>query len=566
MSDLARLLAYLVRVSGGSRRARLTFAGVIAAGIGSGLALAALIGAVNTLLAAGGAPSRALVATFLVLLVARPALRFLAHFLVLRITETGFVTLRMELCRRVVATPLRRLEELGRARLTAALATDVGQIVNAMVLLPTVLMHASVLAGFLAYLGWLFWPLLPPLLLLTAAGAVSIRWMIRRGMVRVAAGRQLYDRLFHQMRGVTEGTKELQVHQRRRGEFMARMEGTAREHRREMRLGDLWFGVMTASSELLFFLAVALVLLAGPHLVAVPPATLASFVVAILMMRGPLEALLDGTAVLGQATVAARKVEELTGSLAAPAPDVPLPAPRRWRSLELDGVTHSYRGEADERFVLGPLTLALSPGEMVFVVGGNGSGKTTFAKVLLGLYAPESGEIRLDGRAVEPAGMDAYRQHFSAVFSDFFLFESLMGVDAADLDGDARRYLSALHLQHKVRVSGGELSTVDLSQGQRKRLALLGAYLEDRHVCLFDEWAADQDPHFKEVFYRHLLPELRARGKTLVVISHDDQYYGVADRVVRLDYGQVTFDGSAAEYLDGGHAARPPAFAGAVAA
>jgi len=198
--------------------------------------------------------------------------------------------------------------------------------------------------------------------------------------------------------------------------------------------------------------------------------------------------------------------------------------------------------------VLGQVDLTFSPGELVFVVGGNGSGKTTLAKVLLGIYGPEGGEILLDGHPVDEANRDRYRQHFSAVFSDFFLFESLMGMDSADLDRDAGQYLEKLHLQHKVRVTDGALSTTDLSQGQRKRLALLGAYLEDRPIYLFDEWAADQDPQFKEIFYLHLLPELKARGKTVLVISHDDQYYGVADRIVRVADGAIQYDGDPAGY------------------
>ena len=131
---------------------------------------------------------------------------------------------------------------------------------------------------------------------------------------------------------------------------------------------------------------------------------------------------------------------------------------------------------------------------------------------------------------------------FSAVFSDFYLFEKLLGLGHADLDGEAQRYLSQLQLAHKVQISGGQLSTIDLSQGQRKRLALLTAYLEDRPFYIFDEWAADQDPAFKNIFYLSLLPELKARGKTALVITHDDRYYHVADRVVKLNYGSVEYD------------------------
>jgi putative pyoverdin transport system ATP-binding/permease protein len=183
-----------------------------------------------------------------------------------------------------------------------------------------------------------------------------------------------------------------------------------------------------------------------------------------------------------------------------------------------------------------------TPGELIFITGGNGSGKTTLVKLLTGLYVPESGEIRLDGEAVTDCNQVYYRRHFSVVFSDFYLFESLLGLQAPELDARARDYLVQLQLDQKVHVKDGKFSTVELSQGQRKRLALLTTYLEDRAIYVFDEWAADQDPFFKEVFYLKLLPELKAKGKTVLVISHDDRYYYVADRLIKLNYGQMEYD------------------------
>ena len=220
-----------------------------------------------------------------------------------------------------------------------------------------------------------------------------------------------------------------------------------------------------------------------------------------------------------------------------------------WGRLELRGVTHTYRRENEEEsFLLGPIDLALRPGELVFLVGGNGSGKTTLAKLILGLYAPEAGEVRLAGEAIGDDNREQYREHFSAVFSDFFVFEKLLGLDAEALDDVARGYLRRLLLEQKVQVRDGVLSTIDLSTGQRKRLALMTAYLEDRPIYLFDEWAADQDPVFKEVFYLALLPELKERGKTVFVISHDDHYFHVADRILKLDYGKIESDLSAAAF------------------
>ncbi|MNN25892.1 ABC transporter ATP-binding protein YojI [compost metagenome] len=170
-------------------------------------------------------------------------------------------------------------------------------------------------------------------------------------------------------------------------------------------------------------------------------------------------------------------------------------------------------------------------------MGGNGSGKTTLAMLLLGLYQPEQGSMWLNGMSVTSHNLQAYRQYFSAVFADFHLLSHLLLESDDKLNVRAQHYLRKLGLENKVRLSNGRFSTVALSSGQRKRLALICAYLEDRDVYLFDEWASDQDPLFKRVFYCELLPELRATGKTVIVISHDDAYFAVADRIVQLQDG-----------------------------
>ncbi len=172
-------------------------------------------------------------------------------------------------------------------------------------------------------------------------------------------------------------------------------------------------------------------------------------------------------------------------------------------------------------------------------MGGNGSGKTSLAKLLVGLYRPEQGAILINGEPVGDANRDRYRQSFSAIFSDFHLFEQMLDAASAELDAQGNALLEKLHLQHKVQVRNGAFTTRALSQGQRKRLALVVAYLEDRPFLVFDEWAADQDPVFKDVFYRELLPELKIKGKAVLVISHDDRYFHLADRLIRMENGQV---------------------------
>ena len=178
-------------------------------------------------------------------------------------------------------------------------------------------------------------------------------------------------------------------------------------------------------------------------------------------------------------------------------------------------------------------------GELIFIVGSNGSGKSTLAKLMTGLYAPQSGEILLDGLPVNETNIEWYRQHFATTFADVYLFDRYLGLEDRQLDPEIQKYLQEFQLDRKVRVTNGVLSTIDLSQGQRKRLALLTAFLEDRPIYLFDEWAADQDPAFREIFYAQMLIELKKRNKLVIVITHDDRYFHLADRILKLNYGRV---------------------------
>jgi putative ATP-binding cassette transporter len=257
----------------------------------------------------------------------------------------------------------------------------------------------------------------------------------------------------------------------------------------------------------------------------------------------PLESILENLPAIAQASIALRKIDTLGLSLASRAETIPQDKPNPqpfFNSIELVQITHTYRRENEEsNFTLGPIDLTFHPGELIFIVGGNGSGKSTLAKLVTGLYIPDAGKIRLDGEPITEQNREAYRQLFATVFSDFYLFERILGINLDNLDTQAQQYLRQLQLEHKVQVKEGILSTTDLSQGQRKRLALLTAYLEDRPIYLFDEWASDQDPLFREIFYKQLLPELKHRSKAVLVISHDDRYFHLADRTIELDYGKL---------------------------
>lgn len=547
MPSFLKLLAFLLRQSDGPGRAARRLAAVALLGIAGGAVSTALLALINDLLAdpdRNGAAAWWSFGAFCALL---PASRFASQMLLIRLAQGTAADLRLRLTRRILSAPLHRLEKLGAPRILASLTDDVQTLTMALTNVPVIFLHVTVVVSCLAYMALLSTRLFGFVLATVAVGILSYQLPLVWALRRFGQSRLAWDVLFGHFRALIEGAKELRLHRPRRLAFVdGQLIPTVAELRDHNVAGGTIYAAANCWGQVLFFLLIGAVLFVAPRMGGIPQTVLTGYTLAILYMLTPLDVLMNQLATMGRGAIAARAAEELGAALAGEAREAePAPAPApSWRMLEMVGVTHRFHRESeDEVFTLGPIDLALQPGELLFVVGGNGSGKTTFAKLLTALYAPESGEIRLDGQRVDPDGADRYRQLFSAVFSDFFLFEALLGLDGERLDDRARDYLARLNLERKVRVRDGALSTTALSQGQRKRLALLTAYLEDRQIYVFDEWAADQDPQFKEVFYRQLLPELKARGKAVVVITHDDRYYGVADRIVRLDYGRVVYDG-----------------------
>ena len=216
-----------------------------------------------------------------------------------------------------------------------------------------------------------------------------------------------------------------------------------------------------------------------------------------------------------------------------------------FKTLELRGAVFKYQSPSDDprdSFTVGPIDLTIDRGEVLFITGGNGSGKSTLLRILTGLYPLDKGKILIDGKVVRSRYLQEFRENFAAVFSDFHLFTQLYGVDEDALD-DADDWIESLEINDKVNLDGRVLSTIDLSTGQRKRVALLGALLERRPVLILDEWAADQDPLFRRKFYREILPKLRATGVTIIAVTHDNRFFDAADRQIHMEDGLLgTYD------------------------
>jgi putative pyoverdin transport system ATP-binding/permease protein len=514
----------------------------------SGACNAGLIAAVNAALNTTDWIDLRLVVAFGALAGGKLVFGYLSQYMLTSFAQTAAARLREDLVGKILAVPLRHLEELGTARIMVSLTDDVSNITQALLGMPLLGVNLAILLGGACYLGFLSWKILLLLCGFIVVGALGYRMLINRGFYYLHRAREVEDQLFQHFRGLTEGMKELKLHRRRREMFLGEnVQSATREFQVCNVAGEKRFILAQTWSHLLFFVLLASLVFILPRWEHVDRPTLTGYVITTLYLMGPLAGVLNSFSLFSRANISLQKVQglgvSLSGKLAEHFGSNGGAGKGGFGVLELAGVTHAYHHEAEgHEFVLGPIDLVLPRGQVVFLAGGNGSGKSTLAKIITGLYPPETGEVRLDGVRITDGNRDDYRQMFTAVFSDFYLFESLLGLESANLDKRARRYLEQLQLHHKVAIKNGRLSTTSLSQGQRKRLALLTAYLEDRAFYLFDEWASDQDPYFKEIFYTQLLPELKGRGKTVFVITHDDKYYGLADRLVKLESGKVTMD------------------------
>jgi putative pyoverdin transport system ATP-binding/permease protein len=537
-SKLAKLLLFLLRNS------KSVVVLTSLAGIAAGVSTAVLMAMFTAQLSNPDNPAAFWTLTLLGTL-AVVATAF-SGFLSTHLAQRTSSDMRLELGRRILATPLRRVEEAGVSRIIATLTNDMESITNAFLRVPYLCNCAAVVTVCLVYMGWLSWPLLLTLLGFLTVVVVSYVLPANRANLFIQKGREEWDTLVNHYRALTNGAKELKLNRRRSDVFLyGTLQETSLLMQQESAKGANIYAILNSWTQLMYFIVIGVILFVLPGLISnITPQVLTGYAMTILYMSGSLMALVGIIPAFSRASIALGRIEKLGLTLADSNVQEeeadPLSKPPAWQEIELRGITHSYYREREaSSFTLGPISSTISRGELIFLVGGNGSGKTTLAKLLCGLYIPESGSLFLDGKPITDRTRDQYRQLFSVVFSDFYLFEKLHGLEAVNLDKRAAHYIARLQLDHKVEVRDGQLSTVDLSQGQRKRLALLTAYLEDRPIYIFDEWAADQDPVFRKIFYSELLPELKAKGKTVVVISHDDRYYGMADRVVKLDYGQL---------------------------
>jgi len=467
--------------------------------------------------------------------------RTVSRTILVRVSLDMASTLRGRLYAKVMAAPVASLERIGESRLMSVLTQDVARIVAGAQLLPDLIVSIVTLLGMLGFLIYLN---SAAFLFVSKAiffGIISFQIPMYFAGKTLRKSRGLIDELHVATRGLVYGAKDLKLDGMKGADYYENTLLTV-DHNlvSTEKRGFTLITVAGSYGNLISFFVIGIFAFVFVNYHQVSADELVGVVMALLYVTGPVGAILNVIPQLTITKTSLRNVEKVFDEITAENIAENGVAIGPWSKLVLSGVCYEYNGHLEQSgFKVGPIDLEINMGEVLFIVGGNGAGKSTLSKLLTLHYLPQSGTITFGDRLLGPETIVGLRQRIGAIYSDFHLFNRILGGLSADKLAMAEHYLDELGLRGKVSIDGGKFSTLLLSDGQRKRLALLTMLLDDRDLYLFDEWAADQDPKFKEYFYRKLLPSLRTRGKAVVVISHDDRYFDAADRIYVIENGKV---------------------------
>jgi putative ATP-binding cassette transporter len=463
-----------------------------------------------------------------------------------RITEAAICSVRLRLADKIRRSDLLTLESIGEADILARISRDTTAIAQATRPLFAAAQGAVMIVFTMGYIA-LVSPVAMLLCLILIAGGAGKYFRDRKAYDDgLQEASQQEDELSGSLSGLLKGFKELRINKLKSDDVFEEFQSTA------MRVRQVRTGVMVLFSNNIIFVEMFFVLLLGAVAFVLPvlstsfSGSTTKIVAAVLFFFGPLTNVVTLIPVFSQVNVTVDNLRRLEAALdeglaksaeheASPSLDL-----SSFDVIRFEGVSFTYRdSEGNAMFQAGPIDGEVRRGELLFLVGGNGSGKTTFLKLFTALYWPAEGAIWVDDLKIGPANIQSYRNLFSAIFSDFHLFDKLHGLrEAAPERID--ELLRLMEISEKTAFAGGRFTNTHLSTGQRKRLALVVSYLEDKPVYVFDEVGADQDPQFRRYFYETLLRELKDAGKTIIVVSHDDRYFHVGDRVLQMDYGKFS--------------------------
>lgn len=463
---------------------------------------------------------------------------------IVQITWEIIFDLKMLLANRLFSTSYEKFEKIDRGRVYSTMSGDIETIgVSARTLVNTVMSIITALGAFLYLSVLAYWETLMTIIFVIGLSVVYY-FVSRKTSVFFDQSREANTVYMRLLNGMIDGFKEISIHWNKRFRYLSDLETSIRTHKVKAASAQLAFVNAFLTGEFFFIGIIGSVALIIPRIFdEIPSPTTMTFVVILLYLIGPIHSILNVVPEFLRIKIAWRKIHELIRDVPANlnlASRVNFRPPQKnvVESFCAKNISYAYESVAGQSgFSIEAFNMELKKGELLFIIGGNGSGKTTLAKVLTGLYSPVSGHVIIDDKDVDPSDLGEY---FSVVFNPFYLFKRLyIDISESNLE-QIKNDLRILDLHKKVEIDNNEYSTIELSGGQRKRLALLQCYIEDKPIFLFDEWAADQDPVYRKLFYRELLPRMKEKGKIIIAITHDDNYFDVADKIIKLDMGTAT--------------------------
>lgn len=471
------------------------------------------------------------------------------------LVEGVLFSIRLRVADKIRHSELQAFEKIGRSRIYSNITKETITISQAASPIVIACQSGIMVLFALIYLAWLSMAVFLATVVLAIVGISIHLQRARERRADMQRGLERENDFIDLLTHLLDGFKEVKMSTARSEDLAHHMRKVSEEVRDlKIRYGHQ-FATHFIFSQTAFYVLIGVIVFFLPQMAEATREVVVKSAAAILFIVGPLSNFIGSIPAFANANIAAENITKLEDELDKGHEDVaastdiaplrqPLPSSWLWspefksiNQIEFDRVRfHYFDKDGIPTFSIGPIDLTVQAGEMIFIVGGNGSGKSTFLKLLTSLYFSMGGSIKVDGVDLRDRNRAEYRDMFSVIFSDYHLFERLYGVRDVD-DQRVQELLKEMEMDAKTEWRGDRFTNLDLSTGQRKRLALLTSFLEDKPIYVFDEWAADQDPTFRQYFYEVLLRDLKARGKTIIAATHDEKYFGIADRVLKMEYG-----------------------------
>jgi len=457
--------------------------------------------------------------------------------------EEALRKVRVRIANKLRHTEYSFIENNARSDLYLRLTQDTNVISQSIMLISSAAQASILVVACLIYIAWI-----SPLSFLISSVIISItvyiyldhRYQTRQQLVLASKTEKSF---FITLSHLLDGFKELKLNQAKNNAVFEDIEKTSlKSEAIKIQVGEFevtdWI-----ISRLCFYTLLPILVFIVPLFDVEQSGEIFKITAAVLFIMGPINILVGAIPTLNRVNVTLDSFIALEKDIDAATHANPQTSVvwRDFKQIEFKNLCFNYYDKQERTlFSTGPNNLVLEKGELLFIVGGNGSGKSTLLKLLTGLYYPATGSIHCDERLINDINYASFRELFSAVFTDFHLFNRLYGLK--DIDEEKLNYwLKKMALDEKTSYSSeGYFTNTNLSTGQRKRLAFIATILEDKPIMIFDELAADQDPTFRRYFYEQVLPDLKKQGKTIIAVSHDEHYFHCADRVLKMDDGLIS--------------------------